>query len=101
MPLTTKAKPLLAQRDHNYTTKENDQHAGPKPHANAAPPHACAAQVKSPVKGSSTRTLKHIDTQILLTSVKLKPTRVLTRIDFKSQALARTREPSPNRNAAF
>lgn len=85
MAVSTNTQPISARAEgHSYRANGTDQYISLQQHPLIVKLCVCKAQkIKLSVKGFCTPTLKEIP-RILLTSIRLKPTYVLTRADLKA-----------------
>lgn len=85
MAVSTNTQPISARAEgHSYRANETDQYISLQQHPLSVRLYVCKARkIKLSVKGFCTPTLKEIP-RILLTSIRLKPTYVLTRADLKA-----------------
>lgn len=85
MAVSTNTQPISARAEgHSYRANGTDQYISLQQHPLSVRLYVCKAQkIKLSVKGFCTPTLKEIP-RILLTSIRLKPTYVLTRADLKA-----------------
>lgn len=85
MAVSTNTQPISARAEgHSYRANGTDQYISLQQHPLSVRLYVCKARkIKLSVKGFCTPTLKEIP-RILLTSIRLKPTYVLTRADLKA-----------------
>lgn len=85
MAVSTNTQPISVRAEgHSYRANGTDQYISLQQHPLSVWLYVCKARkIKLSVKGFCTPTLKEIP-RILLTSIRLKPTYVLTRADLKA-----------------